>query len=162
MFFSLNTCDVESPKVCFLMFPCRSRCGDRDEPSPKRIKTEVRETSLQPDYSRSFFQGHVERNRFWSPQTQLETLTHSVLVSTNTALDFPSTIFVFLTTNAAGNHPEFSLQTASFGLHKHGCRFPDFLSTNLFVSPQTRLNIPTEVSFKFTTVMALDLVASDK
>lgn len=29
------------------MFHPRSRCGDRDEPSPKRIKTEVREHSVQ-------------------------------------------------------------------------------------------------------------------
>lgn len=27
--------------VCIMTFLCRSRCGDRDEPSPKRIKTEV-------------------------------------------------------------------------------------------------------------------------
>lgn len=145
MFFSLNTCDVESPKVCFLMFPCRSRCGDRDEPSPKRIKTEVRETSLQPDYSQSFFQGHVERNRFWSPQTQLETLTHSVLVSTNTALNFQTSRQRYLfflpqtqleiilsspykqpalvSTNTAADFLT-SCQQTSFCHHKHVLTFP--------------------------------------
>lgn len=33
--------------VCIMTFLCRSRCGDRDEPSPKRIKTEVRSDFCQ-------------------------------------------------------------------------------------------------------------------
>lgn len=38
------------------MFHLRSRCGDRDEPSPKRIKTEVREQSHQlNELSKEFY-----------------------------------------------------------------------------------------------------------
>lgn len=38
------------------MFHLRSRCGDRDEPSPKRIKTEVREQSHQlHEQSKEFY-----------------------------------------------------------------------------------------------------------
>ena len=74
------------------MFPCRSRCGDRDEPSPKRIKTEVREKSLQSDYSWRFSKvmlkttGFGLHKRSW--KRLVVALTHSVLVSTNTAANF--------------------------------------------------------------------------
>lgn len=42
-----TSCLLGKQEVTFLMFHRRSRCGDRDEPSPKRIKTEVRQQSHQ-------------------------------------------------------------------------------------------------------------------